>query len=161
MTGTRRRVIAWFSCVAVVVAVSAAVAFVRAVIDVRRRAYAVWWTADLVVEYMKRHDGAWPRSWEDLRPLTEQATGVAAAKQPDGTGIIQFRPMASVDELKERVEIDWQADPVKLLKAGREEREPPFRVIYLRDGRSTHYEGREPNQMILEYLESRQKRKGK
>ncbi len=34
-------------------------------------------------------------------------------------------------------------------------------VPRLRNGKSTHYEGREPNQMILEYLEWRHRRKGK
>jgi hypothetical protein len=86
---------------------------------------------------------------------------VIAEKQANGTEIAELRPMASVDELRERVEIDWSADPAELLKQGRKGGQPPFRVIYLRDGSSTHYEGREPNQMILEYLESRQRRNGK
>jgi hypothetical protein len=135
------------------------VAFVRAIIDVPRRAYAVWWTADLVIEYMERNQGAWPRSWEELRPLAEPAGGVKESKEPDGRVIVEFRPMASVDVLKHLVEIDWDAAPERLLEEARKGGNPPFRVIYLRDGRTTHYEGREPNRMILEYLETRQRRK--
>ena len=48
MAGTRRRLIVCVLCVALVGSVWAGVAFVRALIDVPRRAYAVWWTADLV-----------------------------------------------------------------------------------------------------------------
>jgi hypothetical protein len=31
-----------------------------------RNAYAGWWVADMVVEHMKAHDGAWPKGWNDL-----------------------------------------------------------------------------------------------
>lgn len=32
-------------------------------------AYAQWGAETLVIEYMESHDGQWPRSWDDLRPL--------------------------------------------------------------------------------------------
>jgi hypothetical protein len=148
-------------CVVLAGFVWGGVAFVRAIIDVPRRAYAVWWTADLVIEYMERHEGAWPRSWEELRALAEPAPSVTESKEPDGRVIVEFRPMASIDELKQLVEIDWDATPEKLLVEARKDGDSPFRVIYLRDGRTTHYEGREPNRMIMEYLESKQRRKEK
>jgi hypothetical protein len=60
-----------------------------------------------------------------------------------------------VSDLQLRVVIDWSADPARLLQAARKEGRPPFRVIRLRNGRSYHYAGREPNEMILKYLESK------
>jgi hypothetical protein len=146
---------------AVAVASWATVVFIRTVLDVPRQAYAVWQTADLVIAYMERHDGAWPRSWEDLRPLAMSAPDVSESEGPDGSVIIESRPKASIEELQSLVEVDWGADPGELLKLPRKGGALPFRVIYLRNGKSTHYEGREPNQMILAYLESRQRRKAK
>jgi hypothetical protein len=110
---------------------------------------------------MERHDGAWPRSWEDLRTLAVSAPDVSESEGPDGSVTIEPRPKASIEELRSLVEVDWGADPDELLKSPRKEGALPFRVIYLRNGKSTHYEGREPNQMILDYLESRQRRKVK
>jgi hypothetical protein len=51
--------------------------------------------------------------------------------------------------LKQRVEIDWKAEF--------KETGPPFRVIWLRNGKSTHYSGNEPNDMVLEYLKWKEK----
>ena len=161
MTRTKKCAIV---CIAGTMAVGlawAGVAFVLAVIDVPKRAYAVWWTADLVIEYMESHQGTWPRNWEELRPLTEPTSRVTESKEPDGRVIVEFRPTPSVDELRHLVEVDWDADVDQLIAEGRQGKSPPFRVIYLRDGRTTHYEGREPNQMILDYLEARQRRKDK
>jgi hypothetical protein len=160
MTRARRCLIACLVCLGVAVAVGAA-AFVRAVLDAPRQAYAVWWTADLVIAYMERHNGAWPRSWEDLRPLTELPSEVTESTERDGSRIVEFRPQASIEELQSLVEIDWNVNPEELLNSPRPEAGSPFRVIYLRNGKSRHYEGREPNQMILDYLESRQRRKVK
>jgi hypothetical protein len=150
-----------FVIVIVAIAVWASVVFIRAVLDVPRQAYAGWWTADLVIAYMERHDGAWPRNWEDLRALAEGATEVTEFTERDGRVIVEFRPKASIEELQRLVVVDWDANPDELLRAPRKEGSPPFRVIYLRNGKSTHYEGREPNQMILEYLEWRDRRKAK
>ena len=51
--------------------------------------------------------------------------------------------------MKQRVEIDWKAEF--------KETGPPFRVIWLRNGKSTHYSGNEPNDMVLEYLKWKEK----
>lgn len=115
-------------------------------------AYAVWWTADLVIDHMERHHGAWPRSWEELRATGEQTYKGTASTNRDGTMIAEFRPRASIEELQQRVEIDWSANPSELVKAAFKDSGPPFRVIRLRNGKSTHYSGKEPNEMILEYL---------
>lgn len=102
-------------------------------------AYAVDWVSALVVEYMKENDDQWPRSWDDLRDPYE--TLAAPQNYP-----------WSFEELKERVAIDWQADPAALKDAANSGKRPPFRVIWLRDGGSTHWEGAEPNARVLEYL---------
>ena len=66
--------------------------------------------------------------------------------------IFEFRPRASIEELQQRVQIDWTADPDQLVKADFKQSGPPFRVIWLRNGKSTHYSGKEPNAMILDFL---------
>ena len=76
MAWSKRRLIIGVVIVIGAFAVWASVVFVQAVLDVPRQAYAVWWTADLVIAYMERHDGAWHRNWEDLRALAEGATEV-------------------------------------------------------------------------------------
>lgn len=122
------------------------------VMQVPRDAYAVWWTADLVIEHMEKHGGSWPRSWEDLRVTSEQAYKGTVSTNRDGTRIAEFRPRDSIDELMRRVEIDWNANPSELARAEFKESGPPFRVIRLQNGKSTHYSGKEPNDMVLEYL---------
>jgi hypothetical protein len=161
MSRIKRPLIAGLTIALVVGAVYAGVAFVREVRARPKEAYAVWWSADLVIDYMECHDGAWPKSWDDLRDHAERAREVTQSTEADGSVIVEFRPKANIEELEQLVEIDWDANPDELLKTSRRGLEPPFRVIYLRNGRSTHYEGREPNQMILEYLESRRQRKAK
>jgi hypothetical protein len=161
MALTKRQVLVPVGILVAVFAAWGAFAFFRAVIDVPRQAYAVWWTADLVIEYMERHDGAWPRGWEDLRTVAEGAPEVKAGKERDGAEIVEFRPGERIEELRRIVEVDWDADPAELVKLPRNARGSPFRVITLRNGKSRHYEGKEPNQMILDYLLSRQQRDAK
>lgn len=66
--------------------------------------------------------------------------------------IAEFRPRASIEELQQRVAIDWTANPNQFVQADFKQSGPPFRVIWLRNGKSTHYSGKEPNEIILEYL---------
>ena len=161
MARAKGRLIVGFVIVIVAIAAWASIVFIQAVLDVPRQAYAGWWTADLVIAYMECHDGAWPRNWEDLRALAEGANEVTESTERDGRVIVEFRPKASIEELQRLVVVDWDANPNELLRAPHKEGSPPFRVIYLRNGKSTHYEGREPNQMILEYLEWRHRRNAK
>ena len=121
-------------------------------------AYAVWWTADLVIDHMEKHDGAWPRSWEELRVTSDEAYKGTVSTNLDGTVIAELRPRDTIEDLQRRVEIDWNADPRELVKAQFKEKGPPFRVIWLRNGKSTHYQGKEPNEMVLEYLKWREKK---
>ena len=127
------------------------------VMQVPRNAYAVWWTADLVIEHMEKHGGSWPRSWDELRVTSEQAYKGTASTNRDGTWIAEFRPRDSIDELERRVEIEWKADTKKLAETDFKGKGPPFRVIWLRNGKTTHYSGKEPNDMVLEYLKWKEK----
>jgi hypothetical protein len=150
---TRRTKVFLGSAVGIIIAVAAffAYAVYQTTHVIVPNAYAVWWTADLVIDHMERHDGAWPRSWEELRLTSEQAYKGTASTNLDGTRIVEFRPRESIEELRQRVEIDWKAD---FKMTG-----PPFRVIWLRNGKSTHYSGKEPNEMILEHLKWKVKQK--
>ena len=106
-------------------------------------AYALWGAGDMVVAYMADHDDAWPRGWEDLRPYFAEHSRVG------GWSFEQFR---------ERVEIDWSADP-KLLaesKPGRDGR-PTFHVIRARRGPEVTWSQGEPNTTIYEYLRHRRR----
>ena len=61
-------------------------------------AYAVWWTADLVIEHMERNQGAWPRNWDELRLTSQQAYQGTTSTNREGTRIAEFRPRASIEE---------------------------------------------------------------
>lgn len=104
--------------------------------------YVVWQTAEMIVEYMEKHQNRWPTSWKDL----ESCSG----PYPSNTGF-------SIEELQQRVVVDFNADPVRLSKAELTEStgddyQPPFRVIWLRNGRTYYVTGSEPNRIILQYL---------
>ncbi|MCL4692369.1 MAG: hypothetical protein KJ060_07655, partial [Candidatus Hydrogenedentes bacterium] len=126
--------------------------FLYQAIQIPTDAYAVWWTADLVIEHMERNGGAWPKSWDDLRSAYDTADKGNVSTERDGTTIVEFRPRDSIEELQKRVEIDWNADPTALVNTDFSDQGPPFRVIGLKSGKDTHYAGREPNTMVLEYL---------
>lgn len=119
-----------------------AVYFACRAITAKHDAYAVEWVSGMVIEYMETHDGAWPRGWEDLRTPFE-----TLAKGSSGPW--------TLENLRARVDVDWEADPAQLTTASDTGAEPPFKVIWLRSGRQTHFRDREPNRMILDYLRNR------
>jgi hypothetical protein len=83
------------------------------------------------------------------------AREVSTATERDGRVIAEFRPKTSIEELQGLVEIDWNADPEGLLKTPRKEGVPPFLRNLSSQRQINALPGREPNQMILEYPESR------
>jgi hypothetical protein len=107
--------------------------------------YAQMWVADMTIEYMEWNNGAWPGSWNDLQEPYEVCVGRSG------------RPW-SFDELRRRVGIDFSAKSTELAKATLDDGQPPFRVIYLRNGKRHHWEGSEPNSIVWRYLEERAKR---
>ena len=109
-------------------------------------AYAAWDSAILVVEYMDTHDGAWPRSWDELLNATNTL--------PRGDTRIHGTP---TDQFSKLVRIDWRADPSKLAEAIPETGNLPFRVITRADGSDfpTLWSGAEPNTLVWEYLKTK------
>lgn len=111
--------------------------------DTTPNAYAVEWVADMVITHMEANNGRWPANWDDLRDDYEHDVQAVRA-----------RPW-TFDELRSRVEVDWQADPESLARTADPGKDPPFRVIWLKDGSTTHWTGMEPNRTILNYLKKR------
>ena len=111
---------------------------VRASLIAVEDSYAEWDAALAVISYMERNDGAWPTNWDAVRQ------GYLSATNLHGLGW---------DNLYKRVDIDFIADPADLRKnALLPQDEPPFKVIWLRNGKTHCWSGAEPNTMVLEYL---------
>ncbi len=100
-------------------------------------AYAVWVSAELVIQHMEAHKGAWPSGWDDLRPYYIPETTI---ESPTG-----FKNLIN------RVEIDWAVD-IDSLKASIASDANGIKVIWLRDGRDDQWQGAEPNELIMRYL---------
>jgi hypothetical protein len=106
-----------------------------------RDSYAVSWVASMVIEHLKANDGRWPGSWDDLRD--DYQSCVKRLGEP-----------WSFAELSSRVVVDWDADPQQLLSQSNTTEAAGFNVIRLADGADSHWQSREPNDMILRYLRS-------
>lgn len=108
-------------------------------------AYAGWTTADLVLDHLEAHGGAWPTGWADLRAAGEHRL------EGHGPGPMRW----DLGELERLVKVDWAADPKQL--AAMPDGHPPFHAITRADGSDfpVVWQGAEPNQMILDYLKGR------
>ena len=104
-----------------------------------RNCYAQWWVADMVTLHLDANAQQWPRSWSDLRDDYDVCT------KRSGT------PW-TFEELSQRVIVDWRIETGSLRSLTSTNDRPPFRVIWPSDGSSAHWESREPNAMIAEYL---------
>ena len=104
-----------------------------------RNSYAQWWVANMVTLHLDVNEQQWPRSWSDLRDDYDVCT--------ERSG----KPW-TFEELSERVTVDWRVETDTLRSLTSNSDRPPFRVIWLSDGSSTHWESLEPNAMIAEYL---------
>lgn len=109
------------------------------------QAYAAWTAADLVIDHMEAHDGAWPEGWEDL-------FHAADIRKANGM-MLQWK----VEELPSLVAVDWSADPAVFVEVSAVGDDPPFLVVTRPDGTEfpTVWQGRELNEMILDYLRKR------
>ncbi len=114
--------------------------FAYRVYDTVPNAYAVWWVADMVIEHMEANGGRWPSGWDDLADDYEICTARSG------------RPW-TLEDLRGRVNVDWDADPNVLSQVKDSGQEKPFRVIWLKDGSDAHWARREPNRLILKYLQ--------
>lgn len=104
--------------------------------------YAVWWVADLVVDYMEHHENRWPSGWDDLLEPYERLAEKSG------------RPW-TFEELQERVDVDWDADPRELARAPARHGAAPFRAIWLKDGGEWYWGAHEPNDIVWSYLKAR------
>ena len=102
-----------------------------------RNAYAQWWVADIVTLHLEANDESWPNSWDELRD--DYDTCVKTSGRP-----------WSFEELSQRVIVNWNVDTIKLKKVVADGSD--FRVIWLRDGSNSSWRGREPNQILKDYL---------
>ena len=109
-------------------------------LEVVHDSYAQWDAALSIIYHMRTHAGAWPKDWEALHE--------ACLSAPDLRG-------PGWDNLRERVDVDFSADPHLLSQAEFPKDGPPFKVVWLRNGKRHHWSGGEPNRLILEYLKSR------
>lgn len=122
---------------------------VRQALESPQEAYAVQHTAELLIEYMKRHTNQWPSGWGELRTATigNQEYFKRCEKKTGGYS-------AFLDDLERRVAVDFTATPTRLVTATQSTFVPPFRVIWLHSGRNTHWAGLEPNELVADYLKS-------
>ena len=102
-----------------------------------RDSYAQWDVALALINHMRTRDGAWPKDWAALEE--------AYKTTPDLRGW-------GWDNVKTRVEVDFAANPAQLKQAPVRADGLPFRVVWLRNGKTRYWSGAEPNALIAEYL---------
>lgn len=123
-------------------------------------AQAVWTTADLLIQHLEAHQGAWPEGWHDLQAYTNRFQKGVTWTNYAGVPATEFRPRPALADLERRVEVNWNAKPDDLARiASQTSNQPPFRVVWLRNGKSTHYRNKEPNRMLADYLQWRSSQK--
>jgi len=101
-------------------------------------AYAQWGAAELVIHYMKTHEGKWPPDWEALRETYQSGNGQGHI---GGT----FR------DIKTLVVIDFNVDPEELRRESIASDRVAFRVIDIRSGPRVTIGGG-PNAMLRRYF---------
>ena len=108
-------------------------------------AYAQWGAGEMVVDYMKGHEGRWPKGWEDLRPAFEAGGGRVGGW--------------SFEKYQSRIAIDWSADPSALEAASARSDGPPFDVIHPADGIDAKIGSNGANEILHRYLKARSSRR--
>ena len=131
------KLVRWSVLAACVAGVGYAFFVYRTMDGTIRNMYAVWWVADMVTLHLAANNESWPHSWDDLRDDYEYCVKTSG------------RPW-SFEELSQRVVVDWNVDTQKMEQAVADGSD--FRVIWLRDGSNSSWRGREPNQILKDYL---------
>ncbi len=125
------------------VIVGGAFIFLRQVEQAVMNAYRVWGTGDMLVEYMKQNNDEWPTGWNDVKEFMAENS-------------FQHAGMSSFEEVRSNIEIDFSFDPASVdTSIDFDESQPAFRAVWLRNGKTTHYEGTGPNEIIFRYLRNR------
>jgi hypothetical protein len=110
-------------------------------------AYARWDVGEMIVDYMGSHEDRWPASWDDLRPSFDKFAG------PFDTGERRMRGGLTFDDIRDRIRIDWHANP---LTTGAGDR--TFHAVDVVSGSTTTWAGGEPNEMVMAYLAEKRRR---
>lgn len=105
-------------------------------------AYAMQSVGQLIVEHMRLHSGAWPKSWTELRDTCATSRLNTFSTNAD----------TEIEELKKRIEIDWSMNPERFRRVVLQSNNIPTSVVRLKDGRHDSFVGAEPNEMIYDYL---------
>jgi hypothetical protein len=99
-------------------------------------AYAKWGAADMVIDYMRTHEGRWPPNWEALRHEFDEGGGRVGDW--------------SFEHYQSRLNIDFDADPAALRRQSLEADCPTFNVI---SARWTMLDwGGGPNEILYRYF---------
>jgi hypothetical protein len=103
-------------------------------------AYAQWGAADMVVNYMRNHDGDWPTNWESLESYFASGNGRVGGW--------------TFDKFKSRVRIDFSANSNDLRNASLSSEQVPFDVIGPTSFWSSQIGGG-PNEIVHLYFRDR------
>lgn len=98
--------------------------------------YAQWGAAEMVIDYLETHDGAWPRSWDDLQPQFDADKG---------------RVGWTYDRFQDRIGINFDADPDLLRRESLESRSATFCVVWPKSWFAANV-GDDPNQRLCDYF---------
>lgn len=119
-----------------------AVWFYKQSIAAVKDCYAQERVAEMLVEHMERNGGAWPEDWNDLAEAFE----ICEARSGP--------TWATFEELREMCVVDFKAKPVEFGQLNASGDKAPFNVVRLASGKKHHWSGGEPNQRILQYLQT-------
>ena len=114
-----------------------------------RDAYAMWDTGTLLIDHLKTHGGQWPSGWDDL---DDSYVRLQLHHSADDF----LRGGMTMDELRQRIGIDWHVNPETLASArasqpGRRR----LRFVWPLDGNTTLWAGADPNELISRFIRER------
>jgi hypothetical protein len=135
----RFRLRSLFVLTALVAIVCVGIFYVSEALEAPWDSYATWDGANLVITHLHSHNNEWPSGWGDLE---------AAMR----SGAVLMRGGNSFDRFQDRLEIDFNVNPKEFAAASPTAPQGLPKVIRLRNGKDTHWEGAEPNEMIHQYL---------
>jgi hypothetical protein len=105
-------------------------------------AYAQWGAAEMVIDYMRDHDGNWPSDWDSLKPYFYKDNGNVSGW--------------SYAEFQSHIDIDFDADADRLRRLSLESDSAPFDVIDSTSMWGSQFEGG-PNEMLYLYFRDTQR----
>ena len=103
-----------------------------------QRGNTVGWVARMAVSHMQANSGSWPRSWDELQD--DYKTVVCEFGQP-----WQF------EELRENVQIDWDAD-LDCLREQLKTGDYNINLVKMRDQPPLQKRVDEANEVIVDYI---------